>query len=287
MRPNLKPNPRRMPLKRKKNANQERRMRLWFKKLFWPLILPGLGLLLGLSLWAVGAPGWVWQKASALNTALLQKMGLQLEVVEITPLKFTERDVLLKAAEVAQGQMLFQVDPEQVRERISKLPWVWSAVVQRRLPNKLVIHVVERQPMAIWHRDKRIFLVDKEGVTLSDKAPEMFKDLPVIAGQDAAKNAPPLFQALEDFPAIHTLVKTAVCVGKRRWNLLLNSGTQVYLPENDLHGAFVKLNELAERKLLDTLVIKVVDLRLEGRIVLKVTPEASLKLQTKGTAKET
>jgi cell division protein FtsQ len=276
-----------MPPKRRKDANKERRMRLWFGHLFWPLIVPAFCLIVAGGLWAVDAPTWVSQKVSELNTILLQKMGLRLEVVEIAPLKYTEVDVVLKAAEVTQGQMLFQVDPEQVRERVEKLPWVWSAVVQRRLPNKLIIRVSERQPMAIWHRDKKMFLVDKEGVTLSDKTPEMFKGLPVIAGQDAAKNAPPLFQALEQFQSVHALVKTAVCVGKRRWNLLLNSGTQVYLPEKDLQAAFSKLNELAERKLLDTLVIKVVDLRLEGRIVLKVTPEASLKLQTKGTAKET
>ena len=276
-----------MPPRRKKDANKERRMRFWLGRLFWPLIVPAFCLLLGGGLWAVDAPGWLTQKACDLNTALLQQMGLRLEVVEIAPLKYTDMDVVLKAAEISQGQMLFQLDPEQVRERVEKLPWVWSAVVQRRLPNKLVIRVVERQPMAIWHRDKKTFLVDKEGVTLSDKTPDMFKGLPVIAGLDAAKNAPPLFQALEQYQSVHALVKTAVCVGKRRWNLLLNSGTQVYLPENDLQTAFSKLNELAERKLLDTLVIKVVDLRLEGRIVLKVTPEASLKLQTKGTAKET
>ena len=227
------------------------------------------------------------QKATDAGVHLLQKIGLELSIIEIHPLKYTSEDVILKAMDVQHGQSLFQIDPQVIRERVEGLPWVWSAVIERQLPHKLSVHVSEREPMAIWHQNKEMFLVDKEGVTLSNKVPDIFKGLPSIAGQDAAKNAPPLFQALERFQAIRALVKTAVCVGKRRWNLLLISGTQVYLPENGLEEALLKLNDLADRKLLDTLIVKIVDLRLEGRIVLKMTPEASLKLQTKGIAKET
>jgi cell division protein FtsQ len=287
MRPDLKPIPRRMLPKKKKAANKQRYSRVLLRQLFWPIMSPISVVGLCFILWYINAPHWISEKIHNCNESFFKKSGFVVTTVDIKPLKYTNIDVILKAAQLTPEQALLQLDPDLIRGRIEQLPWVWSAIVKKKFPDQLMIHVIEREPIAIWHEGKAMRLVDKEGVILSDKVSEKFKELPSIAGQAAAKNAPPLFQKLEQYPTVHSLVKTAVCIGKRRWNLLLTNGTQVYLPESDLDTAFMKLNDLAEKKLLDTLVIKIVDLRLEGRIILKMIPEAGLKLQTKGTAKET
>jgi cell division protein FtsQ len=216
-----------------------------------------------------------------------RRLGLSLTKVEIEPMEYTSADEILKTSGVYRGQLMLRIDPEEVRLAIEKLPWVWSAIVQRRYPDKLYVRCIERQPIAIWNNGKKMVLVDKVGNVLSDHIPNVFSSLPVIAGEEAPEQAPLLFNLLSKFPDIQAQVKTAFLVGKRRWDLLFSHGTKVMLPEEDVEEALQRLSVLEEKNLLETYVIQKIDLRFKGKAVFKVTPEATVKLQTRGTSKET
>jgi cell division septal protein FtsQ len=75
------------------------------------------------------------------------------------------------------------------RRRIESIPWVHSAVVSRVYPHRLLVHVVERTPVAFANVGGSIKLVDSEG-TLLEKPEKAFFDFPIITGLDAAGSAP-------------------------------------------------------------------------------------------------
>ena len=52
------------------------------------------------------------------------------------------------------------VDVEAIRARLLQFGWVKDARVSRRLPDTLVIDIVERQPAAIW-QDKQTAGADR------------------------------------------------------------------------------------------------------------------------------
>jgi cell division septal protein FtsQ len=84
---------------------------------------------------------------------------------------------------------VFQLSLDDKRHRVESIPWVRSAVLSRVYPHRVVVHVVERTPVAFASVGGRIELVDSEG-TLLEKPEKAFFDFPIIAGLDSVNGAP-------------------------------------------------------------------------------------------------
>lgn len=61
---------------------------------------------------------------------------------------------------------IFWIKPEQVEAAISKLPGIKEARVIYRLPNRVMIEVVERRTQIVWQRDGARYGVDDQGTML-------------------------------------------------------------------------------------------------------------------------
>lgn len=112
--------------------------------------------------------------------------------IEVTTDGKLARDGILKTADIVEGANIFEVNLLQVQERLRSLPQVEESKVQRVLPNKLVINIQERRPVAwVVASDsgslpptfENAFLIDRRGILLKPKAsaPE-YASLPVILG---------------------------------------------------------------------------------------------------------
>jgi len=83
------------------------------------------------------------------------------------------------------GLKALRLSLEDVRKQVETIPWVQNAIVMRVLPNRLMVHVVERTPVAYANVGGHVNLVDSEGVLL-DKPESSSFDFPVIAGLDSS-----------------------------------------------------------------------------------------------------
>jgi cell division protein FtsQ len=81
------------------------------------------------------------------------------------------------------GLKVLGLSLEAERKRVEAIAWVQSAVLTRVFPNRLVVHVVERTPVAFANFGGHVGLVDNEGVLL-DKPESAFFDFPVLTGLD-------------------------------------------------------------------------------------------------------
>jgi cell division protein FtsQ len=90
-------------------------------------------------------------------------------------------------------------------------------------------------------------------------------------------------------PDLAGRVVAAVRIGGRRWNLRLDNGIDVELPEDGTATAWAKLAQLERTSRLLARDVQVIDLRLPDRLVLRVTPEPPKEPAKKGrqTAKST
>ena len=66
--------------------------------------------------------------------------------------------------------------------------WVKDARVSRRLPDTLVVDIVERTPAALWQDRQQLALIDADGVVLDRVPVDKMPDLPLVIGPGA--NAP-------------------------------------------------------------------------------------------------
>lgn len=94
------------------------------------------------ALLALAALGWGLH-------ALFTGPAFQTREIEVRGTRELSRDDVLLLAEVPPDVALLELDTRGVRRRVQADPWVESAQVSRRLPDTLVIEIVERVPGAI------------------------------------------------------------------------------------------------------------------------------------------
>lgn len=125
------------------------------------------------------------------------------------------------------------VDVGAIRQRLLQFGWVKDARVSRRLPDTLVIDIVERRPAALWQTQAGLNLIDEEGVVLDRVRVDRMPDLPLLIGPDANHQEARLRMLMDQNPTLAPQITSATWVGGRRWDLAFQSGETVALPEGE------------------------------------------------------
>lgn len=227
--------------------------------------------------WAAWRDGWAARQAEqALGSFVAATAGAGLAVQEILVegRLHTPRESVLAAVDANRGTPLLAIDPNTVKERLEGLPWIRSAAVERQLPGTLFIRLVERRPMAVWQRRGQLVLIDEQGRELGDEGIEYFPRLPFIVGEDAHRVAAELVTMLTREASLRGRVVSAVRVGGRRWNLQLDNGIEVRLPEEGAAQAWAEVAALDRTQRLLSRQITIVDLRDPDRIQLRRARDA-------------
>ncbi len=240
---------------------------------------------------AVHRSGWDADRLEQVRSKLLAltaEAGLTVDDVVVQGRGRTGGDAILAALGVVRGTPMLSVSPSAAKSRLEALPWIHSASVERVFPDTLYVRVTERQPLALWQRKGRLELIDREGSVIAVPSLDEFVDLIILVGDDAPKAAPALLDLLASEPALRPHVSAAVRVGGRRWNLKLDNGIDVALPEDNVGAAWHQLAQLDRTDGLLRRDILKVDLRLPDRLVLQVPepakPAAPIKKKNLGRA---
>lgn len=158
--------------------------------------------------------------------------GFRVTNIQVTGLNRMDHNVIYRTVLGQKSKAMPLVDLAGIRrELVSHGGWIEDAHVSRRLPDTLVVHVVERQPGAIWQHRGRLALIAANGIWLEPVDPEAMPDLPLVIGAHANEQEPAYRALLDAAPALRPLVKAATWVGNRRWTLTFESGETLMLPE--------------------------------------------------------
>ena len=167
------------------------------------------------------------------------------------------------------------VDLEGTRQRLLQFGWVREARVSRRLPDTLVVDIVERKPAAIWQHNGRLSLIDMDGVVLEQVKLEAMPDLPIVLGAGANLHAGELGTLVQTVPQLKAMMEGASWVGGRRWDIRFSSGETLALPEGEEASRkalahFAKMDEATQ--LLGRGFVRF-DMRVPGKFIVRVSSE--------------
>jgi cell division protein FtsQ len=95
-----------------------------------------------------------------------------------------------------------------------------------------------------------------------------------VVGPGAPGGAATLLDALTARPALQKRIVAAVRVGERRWNLRLDNGADVMLPEGHESLALDRLLQLEQQHAVLDRPLVAIDLRLPDRLVLRPKPDS-------------
>lgn len=261
-----------MGLSLKSGKRRRRAVPLWRSR--W-----ALGAVVALALGAsAGCGWWLWHSGAVARAAdqlrwkliaLSADAGLRVREILVVGRRQTRRDTLLDAILLAENAPILAFDPETARRRIEALSWVRSAVVERKLPATILLHLDERRPLALWQHQGRFSLIDDQGIVIEERDLEPFSDLVLVVGEDASEHASALFAMLKTQPDLKSLVRAAVRVGGRRWNLHLENGVDVKLPEENATSAWARLARYEHIHHVLGRDIKILDLRFPDRLIVR------------------
>lgn len=233
----------------------------------------GLGALVGL--WS---SGWIDRQLAYLEDSVLHataEAGLRVEDVLVEGRKRTPRSEIMAALGLVRGAPILGFGPHAARDALARLPWVRHAAVERRLPNVVFVRLTERMPLALWQSDGKLAVIDERGEVIAGAPPEAFAALPLLVGEAAPRHALKLIDLLDSEPDLRPRVAAAVLVRGRRWNVRLDGGIDVRLPEEDPRAAWAQLARMQrEHGVLERDVIAI-DLRMPDRLVVRTAPGAA------------
>lgn len=220
----------------------------------------------------------VWGDATA-------KMGLSLDEIIVEGRSQASSIDIAEALQVEKGMPIFELDPHELRDRLEALPWVRSAIVERRLPHTLYVRLMERVPVALWQDgEQRTHLVDDRGVVIKEVTTGKSHSFFVVTGKDAPQAVPTLIKELDRYPLVKVLVTGASYVSSHQWELILNGRLHIKLPDKDLGRALAKLQEFGASGYFEKSDILSIDVRIPDRAFFYLTQNAAER--RKGTLKK-
>jgi cell division protein FtsQ len=157
--------------------------------------------------------------------------GFEVKRVDLRGIRNMDRLTVYAIAFDQHSMAMPLVDLETVRARLLRYGWVRDARVSRRLPDTLVVDIVERTPAAVWQYQGRLRLIDASGVVLEDVSGEATRDLPLLIGPNANRHAGALASLVAKAPSLKPVIAGASWIGERRWDLRFQSGETLALPE--------------------------------------------------------
>ncbi len=150
----------------------------------------------------------------------------------------------------------------------SQIPWLDKVVITRAMPNILNIAVVEYVPFAIWDGESGRHLIDKDGNLLPYENSQEFEDMIILSGKNAYLNAISLFNIFATNPEFSKNIYSATWISDRRWDLRLENGVIVKLPENNISSSWQNLIKIYNMN-GSMIGLKILDLRIPNKVYLE------------------
>lgn len=236
------------------------RRKLTFRRPVLYLFGGSLAFVLVVALFAGGYVQGVVRTVNGAAADVAGYAGLSLSRLHLSGENRVPAQTILAATGFKPGQSIFDADLKMARARLLQLPWVAEAVVARRYPDSISVHIVEKHPFAIWKSAKGLYVIARNGKPITKATLGEFPKLPVFAG-DPPKGGADLVEAVAGHRAVAARLRIMQRVGQRRWNLILDDGVVVKLPETGWKKQLGVLEHLIVDKGILERDIRGIDLR--------------------------
>ncbi|HEY2032399.1 MAG TPA: FtsQ-type POTRA domain-containing protein [Rhizomicrobium sp.] len=226
--------------------------------LYMSTSLFGLTLIAGLL-----AGGYVGRAIGAVNhgmDAIAADAGFGISSVHLAGNRHTPPASVLAALGFEPGQSIFDADVHAARARLMQLEWVAEADVSRRYPDSISVAIVEKRPYALWQAADGLHVIEHSSKPITFARAEDYPHLPLFIG-GAPQGGADLVDAIAQHRAVVARVKAMQLISGRRWNLILDDGVVVKLPEDGWQQQLDALEHLiVDKSVLERDIVEI-DLR--------------------------
>lgn len=207
--------------------------------------------------------------------ALARLVGLGIDRVTISGLSGLSEIEVLVAAGIDPKISLAFFDADEARKRLEATPMIREASVRKLYPGEVSINLVEREPYALWQRKGDLFLIAQDGTVIDKMDDGRFAHLPLVVGADANLRAKDYVALLAEAGPFASRIRAGSLVAGRRWNLKLDTGIDIRLPETGTGAALQRLVSLEQDFRISEKDLIAIDMRQPDRVTMRLTEEGA------------
>lgn len=175
----------------------------------------------------------------------------------------------------------FDLNLDAMQDLVAGLDAVQSARVQVRQGGVLQVDVTQRVPAVLWRFDGGLDILDASGVVVgAARHRSDYPALPVIAGEDAEDAVQEALALQRAAAPIAARLRGFERMGGRRWDVVLDRGQRILLPEQGAQEALERAIAMDQAVDMLSRDLVAVDLRLPQRPTIRMTAEATEQMWT-------
>jgi cell division protein FtsQ len=194
--------------------------------------------------------------------------GFGIDAIEITGQTLTADKDIITLLTVGTGNSTLTFDAQKAQARLEWLRAVKSATVRKVYPNRVIVSIVEKVPVARWRIGDTTWLIDDTGKKIGTDI-SSYTDLPLLIGEGAGDDGVAMVRVLARHEGLDDQLAALSRIGDRRWDLIYRNGLRVQLPESGVAQALDQLEMYQTDYALLERDVSVIDLRVPGIVTLK------------------
>lgn len=247
------------------------------------VVLPAAALI-GAVGWHLSRPATQAEIAAAflqLRASVEARPEFQVRQMKITGAAPDLADAIRERLDLTFPASWFDIDPVALRETVAALDAVEDVGVEVELGGALSLKVTERTPGILWRHAGALEILDATGhrIAFIDRR-DGRPDLPLITGPGADAAVPEALALMESAAPLGDRVIALKRQGERRWDVVLDRGQVIMLPEALPRAALERV--IAMDRAMDLLArdVAAADMRLPQRPTFRLGPDGEDYLRT-------
>ena len=179
--------------------------------------------------------------------------------------KIVSNEELIKDLSFLYNKNIIFLNTLEIKKKLKKNSFIESLQVKKVYPNKLIIKIFEKQPIAIIFHENKKFFLGKKFELIKYKKILKYENLAVINGDE--KSFKKLFINLKKTKFPSDLVKKYELQKAERWNIELIDGRVIKLPINNYKKSLKNFLKIKADRNFEK--YKIFDYRLNDQLILK------------------
>ena len=180
--------------------------------------------------------------------------------------KIIKKDELLKDLSFLYGQNMIFLNSFEIKKKIKNQNFIESFEIKKIYPNKLIVKIIEKEPIAIFidEKNKKYFL-GKKLELIQFKEISKYNNLPTVYGGN--ENFKKLYKNLVAINFPINAIKRYNFFETNRWNLIMEDEKVIKLPASEYKKSLKNFMEIRINRNFEK--YKIFDYRLKNQLILK------------------
>ena len=204
-----------------------------------------------------------------LTTFISQKKisinNFKIKHIEIENNKVIKNQELIKDLSFLYNKNMIFLNSFEINKQLGKKGFIKRLEIKKIYPDKLVIKIIEKEPIAVLTNKTGKFFLGKNFELIKFRDIEKYENLPVIYGNN--KNFKLLFYELKKINFPIQLINKYQFFETKRWDIIMDNKKVIKLPSKNYKESLrnflkIRLNSNFEK-------YKIFDYRLNNQLILK------------------